>query len=333
MISKLRLKEDRRFFILAICLFFTLRDSYAQTDSKDLSEKSLELRYGKTSLINPLLDCAELNHSSLGQMIRLEKKIKLEIEKQIEMKNSSKISVYFRELNNGHWIGVGENEKYSPASLLKLPILLAAYKQAELDPLFLTKKVNSESHRAGYIQNLGNNGFVLPVDRIYSIQELLEIMIVFSDNTAKDLVVKNLDPKILNNSFDDLGIDIFRYKDFEYSISTKEYATYFRVLYNASYLNKEYSKKALELLLKSRFKLGLVSQLPLDVAVAHKFGERDIDEVHKKQLHDCGIVYLENKPYIVCIMVIGNEFKSIENTIGSISKLIFDFLNGQRVLD
>lgn len=44
------------------------------------------------------------------------------------------LSVYFRNLTNGNWFGIEEKELFSPASLMKLPLLLAYYKLEEQQP-------------------------------------------------------------------------------------------------------------------------------------------------------------------------------------------------------
>ncbi|HEX8994226.1 MAG TPA: serine hydrolase, partial [Candidatus Paceibacterota bacterium] len=46
----------------------------------------------------------------------------------------SRYAVYLRELDTGHWTGINENEPFDPASLLKVVVAIAAYKQAEIRP-------------------------------------------------------------------------------------------------------------------------------------------------------------------------------------------------------
>ena len=50
------------------------------------------------------------------------------------------VAVYFRSLSDGMWFGINENEKFSPASLLKVPVMMAYLKLAESDPDILKKK-------------------------------------------------------------------------------------------------------------------------------------------------------------------------------------------------
>ena len=101
-----------------------------------------------------------------------------------------------------------------------------------------------------------------------------------------------------------------------------KFSRFFRILYNGSYLNFEKSNKALELLTKIEFKDGLVAGLPSEVPVAHKFGERQFGE--EKQLHDYGIVYYPEKPYLICIMTRGKELSKLPHVISELSKVTYE---------
>ena len=57
---------------------------------------------------------------------------------EIEEKNPDiHLSVYFRNLNNGPWFGIRENEGFAPASLMKISILISYLKMSETDPNLL----------------------------------------------------------------------------------------------------------------------------------------------------------------------------------------------------
>ena len=65
--------------------------------------------------------------------------------------------------------------------------------------------------------------------------------------------------------------------------------------------------------------------------MAHKFGENtDIDLTTgtqvDKELHDCGIVYVPQKPYLLCVMTRGQDFNSLTNVISSISKIVYNLV-------
>jgi hypothetical protein len=102
------------------------------------------------------------------------------------------------------------------------------------------------------------------------------------------------------------------------------YASFFRVLYNASYLGADLSERALGLLAQAEFRSGIVEGVPAAVPVAHKFGEHRDDAAGKVQLHDCGIVYVPQHPYLLCVMTRGSSFEHLDDAIASISRAVYE---------
>ena len=103
---------------------------------------------------------------------------------------------------------------------------------------------------------------------------------------------------------------------------------FFRILFNSSYLSRESSEKALELLANTEYSDALVSGIPKDVTVAHKFGEAGTGNV-ERQLHDCGIVYFPNHPYLACIMTRGHNTETLRNSIQDISRFVYEKIDEQ----
>ena len=95
------------------------------------------------------------------------------------------ISVYVRDLNNGPWIGINEKEYFSPASMLKTPLIIALYKWYESDETVLQKKVLLGSeYFAGALPQQHAPSSQLQPGMKYSLGELSERMIQYSDNVA-----------------------------------------------------------------------------------------------------------------------------------------------------
>lgn len=103
-------------------------------------------------------------------------------------------------------------------------------------------------------------------------------------------------------------------------LTVKRYASIYRILYNASFLNKEMSQSVLELLTKTRSPLGIDDGIPAGIPVAHKFGVRE--QFSSKQLHDCGIVYYPENHYILCIMTRGDDVTMLSSIIRDIATLV-----------
>ena len=150
-------------------------------------------------------------------------------------------------------------------------------------------------------------------------------MIIYSDNVAYDLLLENIDNRLLVQTFTDLGINISQgfTNPSGNILSVKDYASFFRILYNSSYLNKTMSEKALKLLNQVEFDKALVAGLPSTITISHKFGEREFLATGEKQLHDCGIIYLPDKPYLLCVMTRGKDISLLANAISQISSLIY----------
>ena len=110
-------------------------------------------------------------------------------------------------------------------------------------------------------------------------------------------------------------------------MSVTDNASFFRILYNASYLTKDNSQKALDLLSKVDFTDGIRAGVPSSVKVANKFGEREVGNII--QLHDCGIVYFKDHPYLLCIMSRGTDFTKLAASIKNISRLVYLEVNKQ----
>ena len=319
-------------FLVALAFMFGfLYGKKIQKESLESFRTESEFRQkGNYSFINPLLECEIFDSGKFLKTKNLESKVHNLADEFFNKSMVSYLSVYFRDLNNGPWIGFNENEKFTPASLLKVPIMIAVLKKEEQERGFLNKKITFKAPRSsnGVVQNIKPvNGLV--DGKEYTMEELLEYMIEDSDNNASNTILQNMDVSYLNKVYSDLMIPIpgegNTGEDF---MTVKEYASFFRILYNASYLEQEMSEKALQILSKSNFEKGLVSGVPNGTVVAHKFGERVFQG--EKQLHDCGVIYNENRTYLLCVMTRGADFQTMGNVIARVSKTVWDEVNTDR---
>lgn len=293
--------------------------------------------HNNLNLINPNLKCDERYAIDKSEYIVLKNKISDYILEKQEAKEITKAAVYFRDLENGPIMGINEKESFVPASLLKLPVMLTYFSLLERKPDFLEKKLSfsPNTNQKEPLEQFFKPSKVAEPNREYSLEELIANMIIYSDNVSYTVLLENLrnnfsSENLVLETMRDLGlIEPSSYSD--ETISAKSYASIFRMLYNASYLSREFSEKALEILTKTDFNDGLVASLPKDIKVAHKFGERfNLPEGHK-ELHDCGIVYFPKNPYLICIMTEGYEFPKLTEAIKDISKMVFDEVNSRKL--
>ena len=163
----------------------------------------------------------------------------------------------------------------------------------------------------------------------YTVRELLYHTIVNSDNHSTYLLNANMNIPAFYKLFADLGFPTPNLSDNNYQITSADYSKFIRILFNSSYLSRKNSEYALDLLSKSTFNDGLSKYIPKEITVAHKFGEYGFPStVFQKQLHESGIVYLNNYPYLITIFTGGNRLEDLPPVISTLSKTVYDFMVG-----
>lgn len=297
------------------------RFEYTRTHGQNSSE-SVPQRLSGYKHISPLIACDVSSDIQYNKFQPFKNEITTTINSHINAGDVEKVGVYFRELNSGHWVGINENELFWPASLMKVPTMISVLKNVELDPAVLQAKIlyknsrdenDTERIKASQRAVSGN---------LYSVEDLLALMIRFSDNNSVFALSRVFTKEQLIDVFTDTGVAFPTgdNQDADY-MSPKTYSYFFRLLFNASYINRSLSEYALSLLTQTEYKQGLAAGVPSTIEVAHKFGEQDRGS--DKQLHDCGIVYYPNHPYLLCVMTKGKTYDRMAETIKSISQTVY----------
>ncbi len=272
---------------------------------------------------NPILDCD--TGENLAREPFLEDFSVKSISNLARDMNIAEFSVYFRDLNNGPWLGINEGVRFMPASMFKVPLLMSYLKESELDASLLKKeiKITPEDVRTSLAENITEAGGAQE-GKTYSIEELLENMILKSDNVSTNALTRNSSVQDVLDTLDKVGA-YFERNGNNVTISVKNYAALYRVLFNSSYLNRTTSESALKMLSETKFNDGLVSGVANPkIKVAHKFGERvDNSLTNPVQIHDCGIVYYPENPYLLCVMTRGNDMTRQTRFISETSRLAY----------
>lgn len=274
--------------------------------------------------VNPLLLTQSNSSTKAPQYEGIRSAAASYIKNAVAAGKASDISLYVRDMNSGLWTGVNEDATYAPGSMLKVPIMLGYLDKSEEVPAFLDEKYY-------YNPQIDEGQYFKPARMLsqgtYAARDLIKNMIIESDNTAT-IILANAHPEEVAKVYENLALpNPEAGADF---MSPKQYASFWRVLYNGTYLSHDVSEEALDLLSLTTFDDGLIASLPKGVRVSHKFGEHTnvapgIAPVH--ELHDCGIVYPDKTdPYFICVMTRGSDFMSLETVISDISKMVFENL-------
>ena len=294
--------------------------------------KTSPLRISGFSFTSPLLMCDTNPERKLPELKSLENNLNNFITAQKTAKNVDAVSVYFQDLKTDGRIDINKDEKFAPASLTKVPIMIAIFKLAEKNPDFLFGKVTYLAKN-----NFNNGQEIQPKEFVkqgeaYTVEDLIEKMIKYSDNGSFQLLNNLISESELKSFFGDLHVPfpINSNNPTEFnSMTTKDVSYFFRVLYNATYLKDNLSDTALEILSQTDYHNGIVAGVPKDVKVSHKFGLETFTDfsgkAENRELNDCGIVYHPVHPYIICVMTkTSSSLQTTENVIKNISSMVYN---------
>lgn len=293
-------------------------NDYKSNQNTDIEESNIsEINFRETyPHINPLKFCdSSVNNPINKKIINLENKVKNVIDQ-----SKIKTAVYYRNLNNGPWFIINQDETFFAQSLLKVPLAMTIYKIAENNPKILE---NTVVYGGQYetAQNIVNEEDINTQEK-YSVEELLAHVLIYSDNEALGVLFDHLKLLGLESKLEETNEEI-ALNGITGEINIKNYSEMLRILYNSTYLNRIFSEKILDVLTHSSYKDGLEAGFPKNTEIAHKFGVRDVyGEEYGQQLHDCGIVYLENGEHLLCVMTKGNNLDKQSLLIQNISKVV-----------
>lgn len=237
----------------------------------------------------------------------------------------SSASVYMRDFDKSDWMNVFDLERFIPGSILKIPVLMTYLLEEEEKPGTLdTRFVFNKKYDTGITQGIVSGG--IEFGKSYSVRQLLEYMIVYSDNNANLILNEHMNISKLVRIFKDLNLKAPAPGAPVDPLTARECSRFMEVLFNATYLNVKNSEYAMNLLTKTQFSEGILKGVPeKNLLIAHKFGESGNNI--NRQLHETAILYIDGRPYLVTIMTLGKEnvpINELAQVIQQVSKTVYE---------
>lgn len=208
--------------------------------------------------------------------------------------------LYYKNLLTGFEYGVRAEETYLAASVIKFPILLHVLDRAARGEISLSDKLTVENwEKVPSCGGLNQFTDAVTVD----VRTLCRLMIVLSDNTATNKLIRFCGMDRCNDAFREMGLSktvlnrlLFDYeaakRGFQNYICPREIGMLLEKLYKKEFVSSEVSQYAIDILLDQQIGHKLEGKLT-GVPVAHKTGEDD------GLSNDVGIVFAQ-QPFVIC---------------------------------
>jgi len=191
------------------------------------------------------------------------------------------VGLVVKHLESGEELAWRPDERFPAASIIKIPILVEALRQAEMGRLRLDERIpirpQDKVGGFGILKELGSLEALCLLD-------LLTLMTIISDNTAANLCIERVGMAAVNAAMESLGLTntvlqrkmmdmAARERGLDNFTTPADVARLLELVAAERLLTAEGSRQALEILARQQVNDRLPLLLPAEVQVAHKTGE------------------------------------------------------------
>ena len=220
------------------------------------------------------------------------------------------MGVAIEDLTSDRTFFLHEDEVFPQASTIKITVLAELFHQAQLSEAGTSGKARLTDMYTVQTKDLVQDsdimgGLTSSVTQLTN-RDLATMMVAVSDNAAANVLIDRVGMQNVNNLMDSLGLthtrlqrkmmDLKAASEGRENLSTPhEMMTLLDQIYRGKVLNQHMAEDFWKVL--STHKQSTISRdLPDGLRVADKPGE--LEGVR----NDCGVVFVPNRPYIVCVM-------------------------------
>lgn len=254
----------------------------------------------------------DINNNTLGRHDRNNRKTKDDIQRDItaiiNKYSKEDIGIAFKDLTTGVYIGSNDDEQFTAASTIKVAFALYICKCLEqgiysLEDILTYRSADYEGG-SGIIQSDS-------VGTKYTLKEVLEYMIVYSDNIATNMIIRLVGYTKLKT---EIGNMINENIDTKNNIVTsKQMEKFLELLYEKR--DEKYYSMLVDFMKNTKSDEILTDNINKE-HVARKIGE------YGANVHDVGL-FFEHEPYILSVYT--NGLSNSREVISNISKEIYDY--------
>ena len=235
---------------------------------------------------------------------------------------SGHVAFYYRPLDGGCAQMYNEMMPLVAASVIKIPIMVEAFRQfesGELNPLETYRiKAEDKMPSCGALNRM-HDGLEV------TLRDLVELMIVLSDNSATNILIDRLGIARVNATLEAEGLRVtrLRRKLFDKAgmeaglsnhVCAREIGLLLERMYAGTLVSPQASAEMLEILRNQKLNGKMPFFLkPRGIACAHKTGEDD------GITHDVGVVYAR-RPFVLCMLSEETDVPAFERLIQDVAR-------------
>lgn len=237
------------------------------------------------------------------------------------------VSILIKDIKNNKIIySINENERIIAASTIKVQIMLAILEQVRQNKIKLNDKLLVKNTDILEDTEVFEQG-----EGYYTIEELLNWMIIKSDNTSTNVLINKFNFKYINDyikqelklertEVNRLMLDITARKNGkENYMSQNDMLKTFEALWNKEILNENLCGFAITILKKQRSQNQIMRYIYDNVDFAHKTGVLDFLN------HDVGVMNINNQIIYIGVSVYNcNKKEGNKQIVGEIGKLVYN---------
>jgi beta-lactamase class A len=237
-----------------------------------------------------------------------------------------KYALVYKQLHSDEGFSIRPNVVVPSASTIKLFIMAKAFemiqnRELELDKAFIISEQNAVEE-------------TLNRDQSYQLEELINVMIIKSDNVATNTLIDAIGMDSINAFIAEQGfpktmlqrkmLDFgARAEGKENYTTASDLAKFLEALYCGTIVSPALSCKMLEIMKRQQEKTLMRHHLPPDLVVANKHG--DLEGIK----HDVGIVYTKKGGYLFAMLTWdGTDDKYQIDSVRKASKEVYEYFMG-----
>lgn len=233
---------------------------------------------------------------------------------------SGRYSVIVQDLQTGERFTVNAQDRYHPASTIKLPVTLYALEQYRAGKLGWQDSI---VYTEADFESPGGGAFeTAPFGGVYPVENLVGRALRYSNNVAVNMLGRRLGWENIRTWTRSIGGDLYRRDDGTPEVTALSELGWWLHLDKVSRADPRPAELVLQPLREVAYNGRIAAGLPEGVNYLHKFGSYD------GYYHDGGIVYTA-RPYVLVVLTGGAQEHEADSAIARLSAEVYKAMSAR----